>query len=181
MDVPFRILPYQHYIWGKTTPVKITPLASTVETGRFNFRPIHTPGHSKDHTVYLEAQKGWLFSGDLYLGDKIKFFRSDEQITDQINSLKKVLEFDFESLFCGHRPWKKNGKTRLKNKLDFLENFYGDVVMLMQKGISGKEIIRRMGNGADRKVKWVTMGNASFANMVRSVIRSKVFENHSDA
>lgn len=177
MDAPFRILPYQHYIWGRTTPVNIRPLSSAIETGRFRFKPIHTPGHSKDHTVYLEAQKGWLFSGDLYLGDKIKFFRSDERITDQISSLKTVLEFDFESLFCGHRPCTKNGKTHLKNKLDFLENFYGNVLMLMQKGISEKEIIRKMGNGADRKVKWVTMGNASFANMVRSVIRSEP-ENH---
>jgi glyoxylase-like metal-dependent hydrolase (beta-lactamase superfamily II) len=178
MDAPFRILPYQHYIWGRTTPVKISPLTPIIETERLRFRPIHTPGHSKDHTVYLEEQNGWLFSGDLYLGDKIKFFRSDERITDQIASLKKVLEFDFESLFCAHRPCIKNGKTHLRNKLDFLEEFYGNILILMQKGFSEKEIIRKTGNGADRKVKWVTMGNASFANMVRSVIRSEESEDY---
>ncbi len=168
---PFNVLPYQHLIWGRAEKTDIIPLPPVVETRRFRFRPIHTPGHSKDHTVYLEEKNGWLFSGDLYLGDKIKFFRSDERIRDQITSLQKVLESDFDALFCAHRPCLENGKVRLKNKLDFLEDFYGKVLMLSQKGFSEKAIIRDMGNGSDRFAKWLTMGNVSFANMVRSAIR----------
>jgi len=41
--------------------------------------PVHTPGHAKDHTIYFLQDAGVLFSGDLYLADKIKFFRSDEK------------------------------------------------------------------------------------------------------
>ena len=69
-----RILPYQRYIWGNSEDVKVKPLEATFESEHFTFRPVHTPGHSKDHTVYLEEKNGWLFSGDLFLGERIKFF-----------------------------------------------------------------------------------------------------------
>ena len=168
----YRILPYQRYVWGKADPVNATPFIETIETDSFKFKPIHTPGHSKDHTVYLEETSGWLFSGDLYLGDYIKYFRSDERLADQITSLKKVLQFDFEILFCAHNPRLENGKLRLKNKLQFLEDLYGNIHRLIQKGLSEKAIIKRLDPKKDRWVKWITMGNVSFANMVRSVINA---------
>ena len=98
------ILPYQHLVWGQSREVSVSPLPALVASDGFCFLPIHTPGHSKDHTVYLEMQNGWLFSGDLYLGERIKFFRSDEKIDQQIQSLKTMLQYDFEALFCGHNP-----------------------------------------------------------------------------
>ena len=48
-------------------------------------------GHCRDHTVYLEASAGWLFAGDLYLGERIKYFRGNERIDQQIASLRRVL------------------------------------------------------------------------------------------
>lgn len=165
------ILLYQHFMWGRSPEVGVSPLPSVVETEGFRFVPIHTPGHSKDHTVYLEPQKGWLFSGDLYLGDRIKFFRSDEKIDQQIRSLRTVLQYDFESLFCGHNPVLKNGRARLRRKLAYLEDIAGRVHLLINKGLPEREIIRRLDRRQDRLVKTVTMGNASFANIVRSAIR----------
>lgn len=166
------ILPYQRLVWGQAREVDVSPLPTVVESEKFRFLPIHTPGHSKDHTVYLELQNGWLFSGDLYLGDRIKFFRSDEKIDLQIHSLQTVLRYDFEALFCGHNPTLKNGKDRLRCKLAYLEDIAGSVQILMSEGLPEKELIRRLDRRQDRFVKAVTMGNASFANMVRSAIRS---------
>ena len=168
----YTILPYQHYVWGKAGVVEATPFGSTIEADHFKFIPIYTPGHSKDHTVYLEEENGWLFSGDLYLGDRIKYFRSDERLIDQIASLKKVLEFDFDALFCAHNPCLEDGRARLKNKLQFLEDLYGNILMLIEKGLSQKAIIKRLDTKSDRWVKWITMGNVSFANMVRSAINA---------
>ncbi|WP_372681639.1 MBL fold metallo-hydrolase [Desulfosarcina sp.] len=166
------ILPYQHLVWGQSRKVAVSPLPEVVASGGYRFSPIHTPGHSKDHTVYLEGQHGWLFSGDLYLGDRIKFFRSDEKIDQQIQSLKIVLQHDFESLFCAHNPVLKNGKDRLRRKLAYLEDIAGAVGLLLTKGLPEKEIIRRMDRRQDRFIKFVTMGNVSFANMIRSAIRA---------
>jgi len=172
MNGNLNILPYQHLVWGKAEQVKVTPFFERIDTGRYCFIPVHTPGHSKDHTVYLETRNGWLFSGDLYLGDRIKYFRSDEKFSDQVDSLKTVLALGFNSLFCGHHPIPKGGKTRLAAKLAFLEDFHGRVMDLNRKGLTASEIIARLDPKQDRLVKWVTLGNACFANMVRSVLNS---------
>lgn len=170
MNGGLKILPYQHLVWGKAGQVKVASLPGTIDTGSCHFIPVHTPGHSKDHTVYLETRNGWLFSGDLYLGDRIKYFRSDEKISDQMTSLKTVLNLEFNALFCGHHPISKGGKSRLAAKLAFLEDFYGRVTDLHRKGLSEADIISRLDLKQDRLVKWITMGNACFANMVRSVL-----------
>ena len=90
-----------------------------------------------------------------------------------MDSLKTVLTLDFNALFCGHNPIPKGGKDRLAAKLAFLEDFYGRVTDLNRKGLTESEIIARLDLKQDRLVKWVTMGNACFANMVRSVLMAK--------
>lgn len=172
MEKSFKIKPYQLYTWGKSGQISVSPLPAVVETGKYKLRPVHTPGHSKDHTVYLEEDHGWLFSGDLYLGEKIKYFRSDEKFKDQIDSIKTILEYDFEALFCAHNPVPEKGKTRLAKKLSFLEELYGEVQRLCLKGYSEKAIVRALGNEKDKLVKFVTLGNVSFAQMVRSALES---------
>jgi glyoxylase-like metal-dependent hydrolase (beta-lactamase superfamily II) len=166
------ILPYQHLVWGQAQEVAVSPLPPVVTSDGLRFLPIHSPGHSKDHTVYLEVQNGWLFSGDLYLGDRIKFFRIDEKIDQQIQSLQIVLQHDFTALFCAHNPVLKNGRDRLSRKLEYLQEIAGTVRMLAAKGLPEREIIRRLDRRQDRFVKFFTMGNASFANMIRSAIRA---------
>jgi len=176
----FKIRAYQHLAWGKSDPIEIQHAPTLIHGKNHTFRAIHTPGHSRDHTVYLEESKGWLFSGDLFVGKKIKFFRSDECLGDQIQSLKNILNYDFDDLFCAHRPTMGTGKEVIRNKLDFLVNFYGSVKDLHDKGISTKGIIRRLDPANDRFIKWVTLNNACFANMVRSALKLAVKETASD-
>lgn len=169
----FPIRLYQHYVWGKSRPVAVTPLPGIVDTGRFRFRPVHTPGHSNDHTAYLEENNGWLFSGDAYLGDRIKFFRSDEDFGHQIISLKALLALDFHALMCAHNPAPTHGRERLVRKLAFLEDLYGRIVDLHARGLSRRAIIHRLDPGLDRMTRFITMGNVSFANMVRSALENQ--------
>lgn len=168
----YPIMLYQHLLWGKSEPVDITVFNGNIETNNHKFIPVHTPGHSKDHTVFIEEKKGWLFSGDLYLGKKIKFFRKDEVFSDQIASLKKVLQYDFDTIYCAHNPQLTNGRNYIKEKLDFLENFSGIVLELHNQGLSEKEILKSIDKGNDTLIKLITMKNASFENMVRSVLLS---------
>jgi hypothetical protein len=42
---------------------------------------------------------------------------------------------------------------------------------LYRRGYPLREIIKRLDPKTDRRVKWITMGNASFANMVRSALK----------
>lgn len=164
----FRILPYQHLLFGKAPSLQAHILPATIETEQLTLKAIHTPGHSKDHTVYLAEKEGWLFSGDLWVGEKIQFFRVDEHIDQQIASLKKIAVLDFESLFCGHRPSQKHGPNLIRRKLDYLVSFQQRVVDLYRQGIDESEITRRLRMKNDLPVRLFTMGNASFSNMVRS-------------
>ena len=171
MFAPFKILPYQKYMWGKATPLSVKPLLKNIETDLGTMIPVHTPGHSKDHTVYFIKDAGVLFSGDLYLADKIKFFRSDEDLGIQITSLKKVLKLDFQTLLCAHHPKVEHGKKHIENKLGFLEDLYGNIVALWEKGYSEKQIFKALNLKEERFIKYFCFGNVSMINGVKSVIR----------
>ena len=171
MMKPYKILPYQHIVWGKNTPMEITALTAPVSSEDLTFHPVHTPGHSKDLTVYHVPSKGWLFSGDLYLGDRIKYFRSDERILDQIASIEKVLTLDFDSLFCGHNPRHGNGKEHIRSKLNYLKDLYGKIERLRKKGMGPEDIVSSLKLKEVNFVKWFCFGNVSMMNMVRSAVR----------
>lgn len=167
----FRIRPYQHLVWGSAPAVVPAPLPARIVSDQITLVPLHTPGHSRDHTVFFEAERGWLFSGDLFIGERIKFFRADEDIHAQITSLRKVRALAFDSLFCAHNPSPTDGPRKIGAKLAFLEALRERVRALHQKGCPENEIIARLDPRRDRFVKWFTTGNASFANMVRSALK----------
>ena len=144
----FRIRPYQHYIWGRAKSAKSEALPPLVETNGFRLRPIHTPGHSRDHTAYLEESNGWLFSGDVYLGDRIKFFRADEEFGPQIASLKKLLTLDFDTLFCAHNPALDNGKKTPGSETRLSGGFLRPGQRPPGQGDGGKGHRCRPGSGA---------------------------------
>lgn len=165
----FKILPYQHYAWGSAQPVEMQALPPTVQSDHIELHAIHTPGHSKDHTVFLEKKEGWLFSGDLFIAERIKYFRADEKMKAQIDSLKKICQYDFDCLYCAHNPQLHNGKQKLQNKLQYLEDIYGTVKGLHAKGLDLDEIIKKIGLRENYVMKCFCMGNLSMKNMVRSV------------
>jgi glyoxylase-like metal-dependent hydrolase (beta-lactamase superfamily II) len=172
MSAPFHILPYQKYVWGETTPIEIELLPKKIETFLGDMIPVHTPGHAKDHMAFFLKDAGVLFSGDLYLADKIKFFRSDEEIETQIASLKKILKLDFDTLLCSHYPKLKNGKIRIKSKLEFLEELNDNIIQLWEEGSSEKQIFKTLKLKEKYFTKYFCFGNVSMINGVRSVIRN---------
>ena len=170
---PQRIFPYQHIMWGTADPLTPQPLPQVYNENTYTFLPVHTPGHSKDHTVFLEPAEGWLFSGDLYLGDRIKYFRADENIADQITSLRKILRYDFDTLFCAHRPEIHQGKECLARKLAYLEDFFGSVSELAGQGLDEDRIMKQLELKEVLSIKLMCFGNVSMKNMVRSVIKNQ--------
>lgn len=171
MRAGFRIRPYQHLVWGQAPVVEAHPLPARIQSERITLETLHTPGHSRDHVVFWEPDRGWLFAGDLFIGERIKFFRADEDIHAQIASLRQVQSLSFDALFCAHNPSPTGGSRKIKAKLEFLETLRGRVRRLHRQGCSQKEIIARLDPRRDRFVKWFTAGNASFAHMVRSALK----------
>ncbi|MBU1344031.1 MAG: MBL fold metallo-hydrolase [Proteobacteria bacterium] len=171
LSARFKILPYQKYAWGKAAPLEIEVLPQKTQTDLGDMTGIHMPGHSKDHIVYHIKKAGVLFSGDLYLADRIKFFRADEDIGAQIQSLKNVLTLDFDTLLCSHYPKRENGKKHIEKKLGFLEDLYGGIIRLWDKGVPERQIFNTLGLKENYMIKYICFGNVSMINAVRSAIR----------
>lgn len=168
----FGIRPYQYIMWGKSEPVKLFPIPKIIDCGDFVLETIHTPGHSADHLSFYVAKEGWLFSGDLFLSSRIRYFRSDEDIVDTITSLKRALSLDFESLFCTHNPVPEKGKRMLNSKLNYLEDLYGEIGDMAGAGYEHSEIIKYFKKSEAHRIKIFTLGDVSFENIVKSALKN---------
>ena len=159
--------------WGPFRTADITPFDSAhVQTPKYSFEIIPTPGHAIDQVSLYEPNEGWLFSGDIFVHDYIKMFMRDEIIGDQILSIRKLLKLDFNKMFCNHQPVMTNPKERLKNKLNFLEDFYAKVAEQYHKGLTVKQIMKALDYKDNRFMSLISWGEMSKSNMVRSVIKT---------
>ena len=62
----------------------------------------HTPGHSPGHLCFLEAEKGYLFSGDLvYKGALFANYPSTDP-QSYLDSLEKIAVLPAKRIFPGH-------------------------------------------------------------------------------
>ena len=165
----------QKLTWGdRPAQHDLIPKTQTIETKKYRFDIIPIPGHSPDMVALYEPDRQWLFSADLYLNSYIDYFLKDESITDQIESIKRILKLDFKTMLCSHKPQLQNGKQQLTKKLNFLETFFHEVSSLYLKGYSAKEIFKSMKLKENRFVKMLSGGGLSKQNMVESVIRDLI-------
>jgi len=64
---PAELYPYQEEVWGYPVPSLVKPLGDFIETEKYQFEVVPTPGHDLDHICLFERSQGWLFTGDLYV------------------------------------------------------------------------------------------------------------------
>lgn len=172
MQDPPPISLAQKLVWGDRPPDgDLTPIEGVLETNNHRFELIPIPGHAEDMVALYERDRGWLFSADLYVHHRIKYFMASESMLGQIQSLRRVLTLDFDALFCAHNPQMAGGKGKVRQKLAFFEDFYGQVGELYARGYHSKAIFRQM----ELNEKWFTRilsgGHLSGMNMVRAAVR----------
>ncbi|WP_299459993.1 MBL fold metallo-hydrolase [uncultured Microscilla sp.] len=169
----FKIKNYQKFVFGNMPPTdQLLPLPDQITTDKYQLSPIFTPGHAQDHYAFYEAQQGWLFSGDLYLG-KIKYIRQDENVPQMIASIKKVLQYDFDVLFCAHHPRLTNGKQHMRHKLQYLEDLSGKIHQLHAQGNGIQQIIKKLHRKEIRLGKLITSNDIGVDYLVRSILKDK--------
>ncbi|ALC92335.1 beta-lactamase [Bacillus sp. FJAT-18017] len=131
---------YRQLFWGKRRAFRAEPLGGTFHSAHATWKVIKTPGHAIDHLCFLNEETGQLFTGDLYCQERTKVILREESIPEIIESLKKILTFDFEDVFCCHAGYLDNGRLALKRKLEYLLNLQGTVLKLHQEGKPPAEI-----------------------------------------
>ena len=76
---------YRRVAWGRFTTVEAAPLPEVVEAGGVRLEVVETPGHSPDHVCFFERERGWLFTGDLFLAERQRYLRMDEDLATLID------------------------------------------------------------------------------------------------
>ncbi|NPC92956.1 MBL fold metallo-hydrolase [Bacillus sp. WMMC1349] len=131
---------YREFFWGKRSPFHAKPIGNTFLSRHAIWDVIETPGHTSDHLAFLNRKSGQLFTGDLYCQEKPKVTLREENIPTVIESLKKVLTYDFEEIFCCHAGYLKDGRSALQRKLDYLLDLQGEIIRLYESGLSPRQI-----------------------------------------
>lgn len=170
MKSGFNISYAQARTWGKSKAfeAEAVPEDVAIHDG-ITLRSIHAPGHSHDMTCYLEPNRGWLFCGDVYIASRTKYFRFDENIHQQIDSLERCLQLDFETLLCSHRGPLADGKRRVKEKMDFLNDLRAQVLDLHHQGLPPSQISKKI-LGPEDKMRWMSLGKFKKFHIIQSCL-----------
>src|SRR4030042_4001785 len=115
------------------------------------FLVVPTPGHSDDHVCLYEPNEGWLFSGDLFLSEQMKYLREEENIFSIIDSLKKVAALHPKKMFCSFNGLLDHPTDAIYKKIEYLENLQKGVEEGFHQGLSPKEIQKRLLGGGDHR------------------------------
>ncbi|MFB6467869.1 MBL fold metallo-hydrolase [Cytobacillus sp. Hz8] len=131
---------YRKWFWGKRPPFHAEKIGKTFTSRTATWDVIETPGHAIDHLAFLNRETGQLFTGDLYCQEKTKVTLREESIPTIMESLAKVLAYDFEEVFCCHAGYLKEGRKALERKLNYLQELDGKIIKLYEQGTPAGKI-----------------------------------------
>jgi glyoxylase-like metal-dependent hydrolase (beta-lactamase superfamily II) len=161
--------PYRRLFWGWPKPSRGEAIGELVETGQFHFQVIHTPGHSPDHVCLYEPERGWLFSGDAYIGGQDQALRAGYDIHGIIASLRKLAELPVTTIFSGSGSVRDGGVELLQTKIAYLEELGEQVRALRDQGLSPRRIRRQL-FGRELPIYYLTLGHFSGLRLVQSYL-----------
>ena len=163
---------YRRFVWGTPLPSKMAQVDSEVRTKNHRFLIIPTPGHSDDHICLYEPNENWLFSGDLFLDEEVRYTREDEDVYALLDSLKRIASLQSKKMFCSFSGVIKNPREAIQKKIDFLENLREKVEEGLKQGRSSREIQKKLLGPGDR-FRFVTAGQISKKNTIQAFLRNK--------
>jgi ribonuclease/clavin/mitogillin len=166
---PPSIQRFRRVAWGRSGPCRARRLATDFDVAGRSVRVVATPGHSDDHVVFLLPDDGWVFGGDLFIHERVRYAQADENIPRAMRSIQDLLNLDFEVLFCGHSGRVPEAKPALRRKVQFLEDVQGEAVALHAEGLQPGAIARRI-FGTLGTWHWITRGWFSEVNLIRSLL-----------
>lgn len=174
-----HLYPYQELVWGYPEQAEIQALnRNEIKTKNFTFQIMETPGHSPDHTVLIEPNRGWCFSGDLFISERIKVLRPEEDIGKIMQSMQKLIEFETDPsskliLFTSIGKVVPEGRKALKNCLNYLENLGKKAAELHSKeGLSEEQIVARI-FGAESALAELTDEQFASKNLIGSLLKNR--------
>jgi glyoxylase-like metal-dependent hydrolase (beta-lactamase superfamily II) len=163
--------PYRRLMWGWPEPSQARSISDgeVIETEHHRFQVLYTPGHSRDHICLYEPRRGWLFSGDLFVGGRDRALRAGCDIWDIIASLKRIAALPATVLFPGSARVRKDPAQALATKIAYLEELGEQVLALHQEGKGLAEIVRAL-LGGPMLIEFITLGHFSRRQLTLSYL-----------
>jgi glyoxylase-like metal-dependent hydrolase (beta-lactamase superfamily II) len=160
---------FRRRLWGRPEHARCDPMPDELRAGSLDVRAIHAPGHSDDMTVLHVPERGWLFTGDLFIARRLKALRDDEDPHALIRSLDRVLQLDFDTMFCAHRGVVADGREQLRIKRDFLAGVRDQVLELAGQGRNARQITRKI-FGREAAVYYASLGKFGAVHFARKFL-----------
>lgn len=161
---------YRRLVWGTPSGSRALPLGDEVRTGRRRLLVVPTPGHCPAHVAFFEPERGWLFTGDLFLGFKVRLARENENVADLVASLRRVLALSPKVLCCYHRGVVRAASEALVAKAAWLEGQRVAALRLRDEGLGVDAIGLRLFGVEPLTYRLLTAGDYTQANFVRALL-----------
>ena len=160
---------YRKAVWRTPRRFRAEPLGETVEGEGYRLRVIPTPGHAATHVCLFDAERRWLFSGDLYVHERVRYLRRIENVREHIASLQRVLALKPDLLICDHAGVLENATERLARKIGWWEELGEKARALADQGLAVNQIARRL-LGRRGLLPWLSFGDFSQENLIRGLL-----------
>ncbi|MBW3583647.1 MAG: MBL fold metallo-hydrolase [Euryarchaeota archaeon] len=171
-----RIPFYRRFVWGRPKDQEALELGDKVETSLGPFKVVPTPGHTPGDVAFHDEERGRLFTGDLVQGATQTVVRPGEDIAEMTRSTARVAALDAVDLFGAHRTEIGTGAEHLHRRVAFLTEARERVLEAVadEPGLAERprSLARRM-FGSEPWLHYVSLGDFSRTNFVRSILRSE--------
>jgi len=170
-DVP-KLYPYEEMVWGCPESSEVAPLPDSLETAHLRFEVIETPGHCDGHVALVELKRGWCFSGDLFVSERPKVLRPEEDLSGYISSMRRLAELDTERLilFTSIGKIVEDGRKALESCVAYFEDLVRKAQDLERRGLSPAAICDDLFGGESHFAR-LTGGHYSSENLIRAALR----------
>jgi glyoxylase-like metal-dependent hydrolase (beta-lactamase superfamily II) len=160
-----RVGLYRRFTWGRRRRL-LQPLPAFSPPDALQLRA--APGHSADHHVIWDAERGIVFGGDLFIGVKLRIAHHDEDLRRQVRVLREVASWQPGRFFDAHRGLLADPVSQLRAKADWIEETIGRIEALIRKEWSDTAIRDEVLGREDATGTW-SFGAYSKLAFVRSV------------
>ncbi|MGA2158214.1 MAG: MBL fold metallo-hydrolase [Dehalococcoidia bacterium] len=166
---PAELYPYQEEVWGYPVPSLVKPLADILETEKYRFEVIATPGHDLDHVCLFERSQGWLFTGDLYVTTRPTASRPMFDMPQILEDLKKIRALNPRIMFPAPTHVVLDPADKLDRTIDYLEDVGARVAELHSRGMDTEQIRQEI-FGDEGIIAEMTQQQFSSLNIVKSFL-----------
>ncbi len=100
-DFPPTFDPHQYQLFQEA-PSLLLHDGDQIDLGNRRIEVIHTPGHSPGHCCFYEADRQWLYSGDLVYEGCLDIFYPTTEPLQFYQSIQKIKHYPLQRILPGH-------------------------------------------------------------------------------